>query len=71
MPAFLLLHTLTGQALYRVGSATEAEISQANHHLRQQQCPWRYAPDLHSTAPVEVDSTRVNPAQTLHGRPCA
>jgi hypothetical protein len=60
MAAFALLHQLTGQLLYEVGSATEAEISEANRNLQRNGCPWRFAPAAclgHATA---LDSTRVD-----------
>lgn len=49
MPSFRLMHRQTGACLagYRVLSATDDEISQANCRLREAGSPMRFVIDLH------------------------
>lgn len=49
MPSFRLMHRQTGACLagYRVLSATDDEISQANLRLREAGSPMRFVIDLH------------------------
>ena len=56
MASFRLMHRQTGAVLsgYRVLCATEAEITDANHRLRESGSLMRFVIDLHPITPAET-----------------
>lgn len=69
MASFRLMHRQTGAVLpgYRVLSATEVEIDEANHRLSTAGSPMRFVIDLH---PITSGSTEVCDAlETAHSVP--
>lgn len=64
MASFRMMHCRTGAVLlgYRVTSATEGEIAQANHNLRRAGSDYRLVVDLHP--PVKADAVCDDPADT-------
>lgn len=64
MRAYLLMHRATGTVLpgYRVTSAAEDEIQQANHRLRRRGSEYRFVIDVHSTPDDLPQSLDVTPA---------
>jgi hypothetical protein len=74
MASFRLMHRQTGAVLpgYRVLSATEIEIHEANHRLRTAGSPMRFVIDLHpagGSASGGVQPLTPALAEALQGEP--